>query len=464
MRVEVLMPKMGESITEGRILKWLKKPGDAVQRDDSIVEISTDKVDTEVPCPESGILVELLAQENDTIEVNKPIAIVETNAAEARPVTETKAAPNVATQPIQHVAPVVSAPEAIAIPIIETPPPLHVAEPPRYETSHSAGAASEKFFSPVVMRIASSEGIGLVELEAITGTGINGRVTKNDVLAYIEKKKTGAATVRVAPPQSRSEERTMSTSVVAHESTAPAPTSTFIAPGAEIIPMDNMHRIMAEHMVRSKQTSPHVTLVSECDVTKIAQFRARHAESFKTREGMTLTFMPFIADAAIKALKDFPFVNASIEGTNIILKKQINLGIAVALETGGLIVPVIKGADMLNLVGLARGITDLATRARRKKLAPDEIQDGTFTITNYGVFGNLFGTPIINQPQVAILGVGAVQKKPVVIESDGADSIAIRSMLYISLSFDHRLIDGALGGMYIERVVKYLEEFNLTTL
>lgn len=448
MRVEVLMPKMGESITEGRILRWIRKAGDSIQHDESIVEISTDKVDTEVPSPEDGIIVQILANENDTVEVNKPIAIIETDASAALVVSApVQAAKSIEIKNSIHATPQQSQHSATA------------------SASQSSEHARQRFYSPVVIRIAGEQGLSMSELETIPGTGINRRVTKADLLAYLERRKSAPATEVQRTPESSVTVEYIPTETVSMERTIRTPvSSSYTTAGVEIVPMDNMHRIMAEHMVRSKQTSPHVTLMSEVDMTPIANFRAAHAESFKSREGFSLTFMPFIADAAIRALKDFPYVNASIEGTNIIIKRQINLGIAVALETGGLIVPVVKHADALNLIGLGRSMNDIAYRARKKRLQPEEIQEGTFTITNYGVFGNLFGTPIINQPQVAILGVGAVQKRPVVIERDGMDLIAVRSMMFLSLSFDHRLIDGALGGMYIERVVSYLHKFSLTSI
>lgn len=301
------------------------------------------------------------------------------------------------------------------------------------------------------MNIAAERGLGMQELEAVHGSGSQGRVTKADLLAYLERR--GAASpmaVSAIPPASTA--------------AAAAAISASATEGVEVVPMDNKRRLMAEHMVRSKQISPHVALVSDVDMTRIVKFRDAMAAQFKAREGISLTFMPFIADAVIRALKDVPYVNASVEGSTMLLKKFVHLGIAVAMDDGGLIVPVIKHADMLNLTGLARAVADLAQRARRKKLQPDEIQDGTFTITNFGVFGNTFGIPIINQPQVAILGVGALKKKPVVIEQDGEDVIAVRSMLQLSLSFDHRIVDGALGGRFLQRVAFYLQEVQLPSL
>ena len=298
------------------------------------------------------------------------------------------------------------------------------------------------------MRLAAESGIGFDELERVQGTGSNGRVSKSDLLAYLASRGQGTAT----------------TTAVKASAASPAPVRVTAGSGVTVIPMTNMQRLMADHMVESKRISPHVALASDVDMTAVVRFRDRHADAFKAREGISLTFMPFVAEAVIRALKDFPLVNSSIDGGSVLIKNFVNLGIAVALEDGGLIVPVVKGADALNSVGLARGIADVAGRARKKRLQPEEIQDGTFTITNFGVFGNVWGIPIINQPQVAILGVGSLQKKPVVIERDGEDVIAIRSMMTLSLSFDHRIVDGAMGGQFLGRVARYLEEFHMDAI
>ncbi len=452
MKVDVLMPKMGESITEGRILKWLKQPGDAVDRDETILEIATDKVDTEVPAPNAGILVQILAQEGETVEVGKPVGILETDADAAQIVADAPAAaaPEAAAAPVATAAPEAAATPAEAV-TVPTPEPAPVAA----SASAVNNNGSPRFYSPVVMRIAAENNLGMAELESIAGSGLGGRVSKSDVLKYLETRvsgATGAAGSSATPVFSGPALASM-----------PAP-SRVAGDGFEVIEMSNMHRLMAEHMLKSIQISPHVGVVSEVDMTKIVKFRDKYAEAFKMREGFSLTFMPFIAEATIRALKDFPWLNSSVEGTSIILKKAVNLGIAVAMEGGGLIVPVVKHADTLNVVGLGRTIADIAGRARNRRLQPEEIQDGTFTITNFGVFGNIFGTPIINQPQVGILGVGALQKKPVVINHDGEDVIAVRSMMFLSLSFDHRIIDGALGGRFLERVKMYLEDFSLDAI
>jgi 2-oxoglutarate dehydrogenase E2 component (dihydrolipoamide succinyltransferase) len=433
MNVDILMPKMGESITESRIIRWLKQPGDQIEKDESLLEIATDKVDTDVPSPAKGILVHIITQENETVDVGTVIGIIETDAGKAV-VLETGTASAVDEKTTSREAP--AAEESVA---------MHSVPPSGFSF---AAAETKKFFSPVVQRIAAENGIGMQELSRLNGSGAGGRITKKDLFEHIEMRTRtpqpgGTVTQESRPAQS-------------------TPAVNRIAGADETIPMDNIQRLMAEHMVKSKQTSPHVTVVSEVDMTKIVQYRDAQSDAFKTHEGFSLTFMPFIADATVRALKDFPLMNSSVDGSNIIVKKAINLGIAVAMDDGGLIVPVVKHAEALNLTGLARSMADLAGRARKRKLRAEEIQDGTFTITNFGVFGNLFGTPVINQPQVGILGAGAIKKRPVVIEVNGESSIAIRSMMYLSLSFDHRIIDGALGGRFIERVAAYLEQFELS--
>jgi 2-oxoglutarate dehydrogenase E2 component (dihydrolipoamide succinyltransferase) len=415
--VEVVMPKLGESIMEGTIVKWYKKPGDRIKKDETLLEISTDKVDSEIPSPATGVVTKILVEEQQTVPVQSVIALIEAEGAVAVGPPEEKPAP--AVPPEQPASKPVVPPTA--------PKPIQ--------------PKSDRFYSPLVLNIAREEGVSMAELETVPGTGAEGRLTKKDLLDYVARKKTAPVTPsRAAAPFSVKVGETIS--VKPEEET-------------EIIQMDHIRKSIAEHMVRSVHTAAHVGAVSEADMTKIAQYIAKHAEGFQAREGFKLTYMPFIINAVVRALKDFPLVNSSVEEDKVIVKKYINIGIAVALENG-LIVPVIKRADEKNLVGLARAVSDLSTRARTKKLLPEEVQNGTFSITNYGVFGNLIGTPIINQPQVAILGVGAIKKHPVVID----DAIAIRSMVYLSLSFDHRLIDGALGGMFLQRIVEYLEKFD----
>jgi 2-oxoglutarate dehydrogenase dihydrolipoamide succinyltransferase (E2 component) len=426
MKQDMLMPKMGESITEGTIIRWLKKEGEMVDRDEIILEISTDKVDSEIPTPVAGKIVKLLANEGDTVEVGTVIAQIDSDASAtaeapaAAPAKEEKA-PEPAAAPTQAPA----APAAPAAPV----------------------ADSNRFYSPVVLNIARTEGISQSELDTIPGTGINGRVSKKDVLNYLEARK-GAVPSIPAPAAAPAP----APSAAPQPAAAAAPVT---GDGVEVIPMDHIRKKIAEHMVHTVHTSPHVSLYVEVDMHNIDKVRGRLKDAFKSREGFSLTYMPFICDAITKALKNFPMVNSSIEGDNILVKHFVNLGIAVAADQG-LIVPVIKNADSLNLTGLARGIYDLATRARNRKLKPEEVTGGTFSISNFGVYGTTIGFPLINQPQVAILGVGAVKKKPVVI----GDAIGIRPMMNIALTFDHRLIDGAMGAQFLQFVQEQLENFD----
>jgi len=442
MKVDVIMPKMGESLQEGTILRWLKKVGDKVERDEMILEISTDKVDTEVPSPVAGILVEILAQENETVPVGAVIARIATEEDAVVAVEEPKPAP----APVEAKEP--EAPQVVEEPKPETE--VEVVEKSR---------EGKYFFSPVVKEIAKQEGITEEELMSIKGTGVDGRVTKKDLLKYIEEKKSA----KVAPSAPKIEEK-REVPVPPPPPVAPTPSVPSYGPDVEIIPMDRVRQIIAQHMVYSKQTSAHVTSVHEADVTGIVRFREKYKDEFERKEGFKLTFTPFFAKAAVEAIRAYPRVNVSVDGTNIIQHKRIHLGIATALEDGNLIVPVIKNADALSLSGLARAIYDLSTRARTKKLNPDEIQGGTFTLTNVGTFGTLFGTPVINQPQTAILGVGLIQKRPVVRTIDGEDVIVVRYMAYVSLTYDHRVIDGMLAGLYLSELVRLLESQNEKTL
>lgn len=429
MRVEVIMPKMGESLQEGTILKWHKKPGDRVQKDEILLEISTDKVDTEIPSPASGILTEILFKENETIAVGTVIAYIETEVSE-----ETVKVITTKEEKVE------------AIPEKKTEEEFKKFESVVYE---EIPVRAKRFYSPVVREIAKREGITIDELEKIPGTGHGGRLTKNDLLNYIEAKKKKVEIEQVLAKTEKIERERV-----------PAPKYEVYPEGkVEIIEMSRVIKAMAEHMVQSVRTSPHVSAISECDMTEVMNFINKNADEFQKREGFKLTLTPFIVDAVVKALKEFPLINSSVDGDKIIVKKYINIGIAVATDYG-LIVPVIKNADEKNFIGLARAVNDIVVRARNKKLTPDDVQGGTFSITNYGVFGNIIGTPIINQPQVAILGVGAVKKRPVVISKNGEDYIAIRSIAFLTLSFDHRIIDGALGGRFLERVVYYLENFD----
>jgi len=438
----MVMPQMGESIAEGTILKWLKKVGDKIERDETILEISTDKVDSEIPAPATGVLAKILVEEGKTVAVGTPIAVIETEAVAA-------AGDNGKAEQAAAPAPAASAP-AMAV---EEPQPVAAAP-----AGGEVVRVGTRFYSPLVREIAKQENISMAELEAIPGSGEGGRVTKKDILAYVEQRKAKPA---VPAPAVSPAKPAAPVAAPAPAAPRPAPTpppavTPYDQDRVEVVPMDNMRRRIAEHMVMSKHTSPHVYSVSVCDMTRIVKYRERVKNEFEQREGTKLTYTPFFLEACVRAIKEFPLINASIDGTNIIMKKAINLGVAVALENG-LIVPVIKNADALNLVGLARATNDLAYRARNKQLKPDEVQGGTFSITNMGSFGNLFGIPVINQPQVAILGIGAIRKTPVVV----GEGIAIRDIVYLSLSYDHRLIDGAYGGQFLQRIVEHLEAFEL---
>ncbi len=427
---DVVMPQMGESIVEGTLTKWLKKPGDAVERDEPLFEISTDKVDTEIPSPASGVLSEVLAQEGATVQVNSVVARISDGAAAPAP-----AAPVAAPAP----APVV----------VEAPPPAPVAPPPPPPAPvMEAALEPEGPLSPLVRKIARENN---VDLGKVAGTGAGGRITKEDVLAYVA---SASAPAPVATPVYAAPAPIAAPAPVA----APAgPIPGAAAPTAKtrIEKMSTMRSKIAEHMVHSMNTSVHVTTVHKVDMTKVAKMRAKHKDAFAAQYGMSLTFLPFVARATVEALRQFPIFNASIEGPNIIFHNEINLGIAVALENG-LIVPVISAADEKNVVGLQKSIVDLAARARARQLKPNEVQGGTFSITNFGSFGSIFATPIINQPQVAILGVGAVEKLPVIID----DAIAIRSVAHLALTFDHRLIDGALADQFTQKVKQILENWS----
>jgi 2-oxoglutarate dehydrogenase E2 component (dihydrolipoamide succinyltransferase) len=424
MLVDIIMPKMGESIMDGKILKWYKKAGESINKDENLLEISTDKVDTEIPCTDAGVVVELLYNEGDTANVGDVIARIETDASAAKIVEKTEKKPEISKPAAEKV--------------IEKPA-NEIKETQIEAETQTSGTA---FYTPLVLNIASKEGISMNELASIKGTGAGGRVRKQDIFEYVEKKKSGKGISKTV------ESKPIEPTVIAGDTS-----------GVKIIQMDNLQSKMADHMVASVHTSPHVAAIAECDMSAIEKAKKSLENDFQAKEGFKLTYMPFICEAVVKAIKDFPLVNSSIDGKNILMKKSINIGVAVAMDNGGLIVPVVKNADSKNMTGIAREINDLAKRARAKKLNLDEIQDGTFTITNYGVFGNIIGTPIINQPQIAILGTGAVKKRAVVVETEHGDSIAIKPMMYLTLSFDHRLIDGALGGKFLMKIVEYLENY-----
>lgn len=435
-KFEVVMPKLGESIIEATITKWLKNPGDTIEEDDPIVEIATDKVDSEIPSPVEGRLVEALYQEGDIVPVGKIIAIIETD-------------PNASVEPT-----VGSSAKTVENAAREIEESIPVASTEVIENS------SDRFYSPLVKNIAKTEGITQSELDQVPGTGKDGRVTKDDLMAYLKTRSSGKTAALASP--AKAEASPASPAMVA----APVAPAKHQAPevissaGDEIVEMDRMRKLIADHMVMSVQTSPHVTSFIEVDVTNIVKWRDRVKDDFQKREKEKITFTPIFVEAAAQALKDFPGVNASVDGYKVILRKNINIGIAAALPNGNLIVPVIKNADQKNLLGLAKDVNSLANKARTNKLDPDDISGGTFTITNLGTFGSITGSPIINQPQVAILGVGVIKKKPVVLETEDGDVIAIRHMMILSLSYDHRVVDGALGGMYLQRMQQLLESFD----
>jgi 2-oxoglutarate dehydrogenase E2 component (dihydrolipoamide succinyltransferase) len=448
-QIELLLPKMGESVAEATIIKWVKKEGEAVTADEPIIEIATDKVDSEVPAPEDGILLKCLVKEGDVVQVGQPIALIGTGSQQ-QSATASVAAPKaeVATQAPAHV-------EAAKL-----------AEPLAAEVLK--GGPEGRFYSPLVRNIARTEQVTMAELESIPGSGQGGRVTKSDILNYVAGKSSGQAAAVPASAPAPAVVASSNGSPQKAESAAPAAPQApkakpAVSVGAndEIIEMDRMRKIIADHMVMSKQTSPHVTSYVEADVTNIVLWREKVKKQFEQKEKTKLTFTPIFIEAIVKAIKDFPMINISVDGDKIIKRGDINIGMAAALPSGNLIVPVIKNADTLNLVGLAKRVNDLADRARANKLSPDEIQGGTYTLTNVGTFGNVLGTPIINQPQVAIMAVGAIRKKPAVIETPAGDFIGIRHMMFLSHSYDHRVVDGALGGQFVRRVADYLEAWDL---
>lgn len=435
-RFELKLPKMGESVAEATITNWLKEVGDKIEADEAVLEIATDKVDSEVPSEVSGILVEQLFGKDDLVQVGQTIAIIETegDAPTAAIVEETTAPAEVAEieKTIETAQETVAAPEDFS--------------------------GSDKFFSPLVKNIAKEEGISIAELDSIQGSGKDGRVTKEDILKYIEDRKSGVVTPKVAEPAKTVEPVKVAEPVV-QKSQQAVPVS--VNGGDEIIEMDRMRKLISGYMVASVQTSAHVQSFIEVDVTNIVKWRDKVKAAFEKREGEKLTFTPIMMEAVAKALKDFPGMNISVDGDYIIKKKNINLGMAAALPNGNLIVPVIKNADQLNLVGMAKAVNDLGNRAKAGKLKPDDTQGGTYTVTNVGTFGSVFGTPIINQPQVGILALGAIRKVPAVIETPEGDFIGIRQKMFLSHSYDHRVVDGALGGSFVKRVAEYLEAFDV---
>ncbi len=434
-KVELIMPKMGESIMEATILGWLKQPGDTVEMDEPILEIATDKVDSEVPSPVDGVIEEVLFEVDDVVEVGKVIAIISTEATIEDAVQD-------------------DAPEPVAEAEIST---QNVVQENKIEhTTSNDYSETERFYSPLVKSIAKAENIELEELENISGSGANGRVTKDDILNYLNNR---TAQTPVTKPQTAVKKAETPKSV--EQKTVQSKSAVSVSGDVEIIQMDRMRKLIAKHMVDSKRIAPHVTSFVEADVTNIVKWRNANKKQFQERHGEKITFTPIFVEAVAKAIQDFPLINVSVDGDTIIRKKDINIGIATALPSGNLIVPVVKNADQYSLLGIAKQVNGLVAKARNNKLSPDDIQNGTFTLTNVGTFGNLSGTPIINQPQVAILSVGAIIKKPAVVETEYGDVIAIRHLMMMSLSYDHRVVDGFLGGSYLRRVADYLEQFDV---
>ena len=424
--VELIMPKMGESIMEATILNWLKKPGDKIEQDESVLEVATDKVDTEVPSTHGGILKEILAKQGEVVQVGKAIAIISTEGNEEAAIVS----PTIEKKSVKEKTE-------------SKPAPVQVAANGSPAPTGADFKTASRFYSPLVKNIAKEESIPVSELETISGTGAEGRVTKKDILSYVQNRKLGQ-------------------SISSYTKTSAPLVPASINAGDEIIQMDRMRKMIAERMVDSKRTAPHVTSFVEADVTNIVFWRNKMKNEFQNREGDSLTFTPIFIEALVLAIKDYPMINIQVDGDRIIKKKDINIGMAVALPSGNLIVPVIKNADQYNITGLAKAVNDLAKRARENKLKPDELTGGTFTISNVGSFGNVMGTPIIVQPQVGIIAVGAIQKKPAVIETPYGDAIAIRHKMFLSHSYDHRVVDGSLGGSVVRRVADYLEKFDIS--
>jgi len=444
--VELVLPKLGESIMEATILKWHKHPGDRVEMDETVLEIATDKVDSEVPSTAEGTIEEILFKENDVVPIGSVIARIKTAAEEASVPHTEPSRPTISTA---HSAPAEEKQETEDV-VVETAPATYKPQP--------SNGNSGRFYSPLVLNIAASEGVSMTELETIGGTGNEGRVTKKDILQYVSDKRAGKVKPKPAS-HGITEEMTVPQARIESPAVSGSTAVTTYTGNVEIVEMDRMRKLIADHMVKSKQTSPHVTSFTEADVTNMVMWRNRVKKEFEKREGTKITFTPLFIEAIVKCIKKFPLINCSLDGDKIIIKKDINIGMATALPSGNLIVPVIKGADQLNLVGLSKKVNSLAENARNNKLSPDDTTGGTFTITNVGTFGSLMGTPIINQPQVAVLAVGAIKKRPVVIETPQGDSIAIRHMMYLSMSYDHRIVDGSLGATFLTAVAKELENF-----
>ena len=467
--VDLVMPKMGESIMEATILKWHKQPGDAVKMDETVLEIATDKVDSEVPSTAEGVLSEVLYNVNDVVPVGEVIARIKTDTKE--PQNKEEGTRNEELKEVQSAS--YKAQETSSNQFTSdsyrnsnNQQPVATNYEPQTSNAKLQTSNANRFYSPLVLNIAAQEGVSMSELENIPGTGNEGRVTKRDILQYVSDKRAGKSATSHEPRAAGKEQQQSQGMMIPMnkvEQREPETQNTKLTSysgNVEIIEMDRMRRLIADHMVRSKHTSPHVTSFTEADVTNLVMWREKVKKDFEKREGTKITFTPLFIEAIVRCIKKFPLINSSLDGNNIVVKKDINIGMATALPSGNLIVPVIRNADQLNLVGLAKQVNNLADNARNNKLKPEDISDGTFTLTNVGTFGSLMGTPIINQPQVAILAVGAIKKRPVVVETPHGDSIAIRHMMYLSMSYDHRIVDGSLGATFLTAVANELENFN----
>ena len=448
-RVELIMPKMGESVSEATIISWTKEIGENVELDETIVEIATDKVDSEVPSTHEGKLVEKLFEADDLVQVGEAFAVLETEGDDS------------ATESVETV-------KETPAPVVEETPTPTIQTPSKAEEKVAPITNSgDRFYSPLVRSMAAKENISVEELNTIPGTGKDGRVSKSDMISYLKNRTATPQTESpkpVATPQETQPVKEVKTEAPKSEKPKPASTPIPNTGDVEIVEMDRMRKLISAHMTMSKATSAHITSFVEADMTNIVNWRNSVKEDFKAREGQNITFTPIIIEAMAKAVKDFPMINVSVDGTSIHIHKNVNVGMAAALPDGNLIVPVIKHCQDKNLVGITKSVNDLATRARAGKLDPDDIQGGTITMTNVGTFGNLMGTPIINQPQVAIMACGVIKKKPVVLETEYGDVIAIRHMMFLSLSYDHRVVDGALGGQFVRKVADYLEGFDTSTV
>ncbi|WP_338764737.1 dihydrolipoamide acetyltransferase family protein [Bernardetia sp. ABR2-2B] len=450
-KIEMVMPKMGESVMEGTILTWLKSVGDTIEQDESVLEVATDKVDTEVPATHAGTLVEILAEEGDVVQVGATIAVIETEVDAEGGNTPTNPAPKEEEVEEKEM-------------VLETVSANGSSQVNGVTHQKNDFATATRFYSPLVMSIAKEESVSISELETIKGTGLEGRVTKNDMFSFLQNRKNnGNGSQTVATPQTQQKIEVKERKAESNQKLEQLQPVKSYSSDVEVVEMDRMRKMIAQRMVESKRVSPHVTSFVEADVTNLVNWRNKWKRVVKDRDGVALTFTPIFVEAVAKAIQDFPKINCSVDGDKILMKKGIHVGIAVALSNDNLIVPVIKNTNELNLLGITKKVSELVDKARNNKLSPDDLSGGTYTLSNIGSFGNMLGTPIIMQPQVAIMSVGAVVKKPAVVETEHGDMIGIRHMMYLSHSYDHRVVDGGLGGKFVRRVADYLENFDVNT-